>query len=59
MKPTGIDRFYHEAAYFAALVVYLIENKTDDETDVEVSEMLVEKPWMQGVLFIVLQAYKP
>lgn len=57
MNPTGIERFFHEAAYFAALVEYLIEHKSDTETDSEIADILKDKPFMSNILFGVLQAH--
>lgn len=54
MKATGIERFYEEAAYVAALVEYLIEHKNDHETDAEVADWLKDKPFMLNVVMGVL-----
>jgi hypothetical protein len=58
MKETGIDRFFVEAAYVAALMVWLIENKSDHEADAEIAEILTEKPFMMGIVFDVMKCYR-
>ena len=57
MMPTGIERFWHEAAYVAALMEYLIEHKSDTETDIELADILKDKPFMANIVFGVLKAY--
>ena len=54
----GIDRFYCEAAYVAALMLYLIEHKSDKETDEEIAGLLHDKPYMIGVVIGVMEASK-
>lgn len=57
MKPTGVDRFYYDAAYIAALLIFLIENKSDHETDAEIGSILTDKPFMTLVVLDVLKNY--
>jgi len=53
-EPTGVDRFWRDTAYFAALVVYLIEHKNDTEADAEIADILKARPFMESVLFDTL-----
>lgn len=55
---TGIERFWKEAAYVAALTEYLIEHK-DDETDHEIAEILKHQSYMLHIVIDVLTIYKP
>ena len=53
---SGIERFYHEAAYIAALMVYLIEHKTDNEADEEIAGLLKEKPFLLAIVISVMES---
>jgi hypothetical protein len=52
----SIERALEDAAYFAAIVQYLIETK-DDETDAEVVDYLDSHPWLFGVLCSTLEVF--
>jgi hypothetical protein len=52
---TGIDRFYEEAAYLAALMEYLICHKSDHEADAEIAEILERKPYMLPIIINVME----
>jgi hypothetical protein len=54
MKATGINRFYEDCAWFAALLDYMCDHKTDHDADAELAEMLNHKPWLSGILVGVL-----
>ena len=54
----GIERIYEEAAYLAALMLYLIEFKHDHETDEEIANILKEKPYMFGIIISVMEVSK-
>jgi hypothetical protein len=54
----GIDRFYYEAAYLAAMMVWLIENKDDHAADAEIADIVKFKPFFMPLLFDVMEAYK-
>ena len=58
MSETGVDRFFAEAAYLAALMVWLIENKNDHEADAEIAEILIKKPFMLGIVVSVMESTK-
>lgn len=53
---TGVERFEHEAAYVAALTVYLIETKCN-EADAELGEILTEKPFMLSIVIGVIGSF--
>jgi hypothetical protein len=36
---------------------YLIEHKSDTETDIELADILKDKPYMANIVFGVLKAY--
>lgn len=55
---TGVERFYEDAAYTAALMEYLIEHKSDNETDAELADILADKPFMFSIVIGVMQNYK-
>lgn len=55
---TGIDRVWHDAAYLAALMVWLIENKSDHEADAEIAEILKTKPFFFGVVINVMEVFQ-
>jgi hypothetical protein len=59
MNETGVDRFYVEAAYAAALMMWLIENKSDHQADAEIAEILKSKPFMIAIIFDVLKHESP
>jgi len=56
-KLTGVERFWEEAAYLAALTVHLIENKSDHETDAEIAEILTYKRFLMPIVFDALKAH--
>lgn len=56
-KPTGVERFFEEAAYVAALMIHLIENKSDHEADAEIAALIEQKPFMVEIVFGVLKSY--
>jgi hypothetical protein len=59
VNETGVERFYVEAAYAAAVMQYLIENKSDNEADAEIAQILKNKPFMTGIIFDVMEAWLP
>lgn len=58
MNPRGIDRIWHDAAYLAALMVWLIEHKSDHEADAEIAELLNIRPYFLPIVIDVMQAFK-
>lgn len=54
----GIDRFYYEAAYLAALMCWLIENKSDNQADEEIASIITLKPFMTPILFDVMKSFE-
>jgi len=52
----SVEAIWNDAAYFAALVEYLIEHKTDNETDAEIADQLQRQPWLSWILLGVLTA---
>jgi hypothetical protein len=53
----SVERAYEEAAYITALMVYLIEHKTDKEADEEIAGLLHDKPYWLGVVIGVMEAW--
>jgi len=52
---TGVERFYEEAAYVAGLMVFLMENKSDNEADAEIGDILEHRPYMLYVVIDVME----
>lgn len=57
-ESTGVERFYCEAAYVAALMLFLMEHKSDKEADEEIANLLHDKPFMLGIVIGVMEASK-
>lgn len=52
----SIERVFEDAAYAAALTIYLIETKAD-EADEEIAAILHDKPWLVNVIIGAMQAW--